>query len=66
MAAGFLLLYGGLGWIQALLWETGVHDIPASVGTTAARWKRIFWESYWLLGGFLFLLAVRQFQVGGG
>ena len=43
-AAALLLLYGGLGWVQAVLWETGVHDIPASVGSTAARWKLIFWD----------------------
>jgi len=62
VTAGFLLLYGGLGWLQALLWETGVQDIPASVGARAARWKLIFWEPFWVLGGVLFLLAVRQFR----
>ena len=58
----FLLLYGGLGWMQALLWETGVHDIPTSVGARASRWKLIFWDPFWILGGLLFLFAVRQFQ----
>lgn len=62
LAAGFLLLYGSFGWIQALLWETGVHDIPSSVGAKASRWKLIFWDPFWLLGGCLFLLAVWQFQ----
>jgi len=60
--AGFLLLYGGLGWIQALAWETGVQEIPASVGAKAARWKLILWDPFWVLGGVLFVLAVRQFQ----
>ena len=60
--AGLLLLYGGLGWAQAVLWETGVHEIPASVGATASRWKLLFWEPFWLLGGVLFLLAVLQFR----
>jgi len=59
LAAG-LLLYGGLGWVQALLWQTGVQDVPASVGATAARWKLLFWEPFWVLGGVLFLLAVRH------
>ncbi len=62
MTAGFLLLYGGLGWIQTLLWEIGVQDIPVSVGARAARWKLTFWDPFWILGGGLFLLAVRQFQ----
>jgi hypothetical protein len=62
VAAGSLLLYGGLGWLQAAFWETGVHDIPASVGAKAAWWKLIFWDPFWLLGGVLFLLAVWQFQ----
>ena len=62
VTAGSLLLYGGLGWLQAAFWETGVHDIPASVGAKAARWKLIFWDPFWLLGGVLFLLAVLQFQ----
>jgi hypothetical protein len=56
--AGLLLLYGTLGWVQAILWETGVHDIPSEVGAIAARWKLIFWEPFWMLGGLLFLLAV--------
>ena len=60
--AAFLLLYGGLGWMQALLWEIGVQDIPASVGARASRWKLIFWDPFWILGGLLFLFAVRQFQ----
>jgi len=62
MTAGFLLLYGGLGWIQTLLWEIGVQNIPVSVGARAARWKLIFWDPFWILGGGLFLVAVRQFQ----
>ena len=64
-AALFLLLYGGLGWMQAVLWETGVQDIPASVGARASRWKLIFWDPFWILGGLLFLFAVREFQSQG-
>jgi len=60
--AGFLLLYGGLGWVQALAWRTGIQDIPASVGAKAARWKLFVWDPFWVLGGVLFVLAVRQFQ----
>ncbi len=60
--AVLLLLYGGLGWLQALLWETGVQDIPTSVGPTAARWKLVFWDPFWLLGGVLFLWAVLEFR----
>jgi len=62
VTAGILLLYGGLGWIQSLLWEIGVQDIPVSVGARAARWKLIFWDPFWILGGVLFLVAVRQFH----
>jgi hypothetical protein len=58
--AVLLLLYGGLGWLQALLWQTGVSDIPRSVGPEAARWKLAFWDPFWILGGVLFLLAVVQ------
>ncbi len=57
--AAILLLYGALGWIQAVLWATGIHDIPASIGARAARWKLIFWDPFWMLGGVLFLWAVR-------
>ncbi|MEA2900587.1 MAG: hypothetical protein QOH36_474 [Actinomycetota bacterium] len=60
--AVLLLLYGGLGWVESLLWETGVVDIPASVGADAARWKLAFWDPFWLLGGVLFLVAVVQFR----
>lgn len=56
--AALLLIYGTLGLVQAILWETGVHDIPAQVGATAARWKLIFWDPFWMLGGLLFLLAL--------
>jgi hypothetical protein len=60
-----LLLYGGVGWLQALLWETNLQPIPAAVGARAARWKLIFWDPFWVLGGLLFLVAVRQFQSRG-
>ena len=62
--AALLLLYGGLGLIQAVLWETGAQDVPASVGPRAARWKLVFWDPFWLLGGVLFLVAVRA-HAGG-
>jgi hypothetical protein len=65
VAAVGILLYGALGWVQALLWQIGLQDIPAAVGPRAARWKLIFWDPFWVLGGVLFLLAVRQFQRGG-
>lgn len=57
-----LLLYGGLGWVQALLWETGAVDIPRSVGAQAATWKLLFWDPFWLLGGALFLWAMVEFR----
>ncbi len=60
--AAILLLYGGLGWLQAVLWETGAHDIPAEVGPTAARWKLVFWDPFWFLGGVLFLWAAVEFR----
>jgi hypothetical protein len=62
VTAVILLLYGSLGWLQALLWETGVQTVPAAVGPRAARWKLIFWDPFWTLGGSLFLISVRQFQ----
>ena len=66
VTAVLLLLYGGLGWVQALLWEIGVADIPASVGAVAARWKLAFWDPFWLLGGALFLVAALQFRRSKG
>lgn len=60
--AMLLLLYGGLGWVQALLWEIGMVDIPAAVGADAARWKLALWDPFWLLGGVLFLVAALQFR----
>ena len=42
--------------MQALLWETGVQDIPTSVGSRASRWKLIFWDASWILGGSFSLL----------
>ncbi len=62
ITAGSLLLYGGVGWVQALLWETGVHDIPPSVGAEASHWKLVFWDPFWLAGGLLFFLAVWKFH----
>jgi len=59
-AAGVLLLYGGAGWVQAMLWEVGVHDVPATMGDRAAWWKLVFWDPFWLLGGVLFLAAARR------
>ena len=63
--AVLLLSYGGLGWLQALSWQTGVTDVPRSVGPEAARWKLSFWDPFWFLGGVLFLLAVLQSRRSG-
>ena len=60
VAAAVLLFYGTARWVQAVLWETGVHEIPAQVGATAARWNLLFWDPVWVLGGLLFLLAARR------
>ena len=49
-------LYGGAQLVQAALWEAGAHDVPANIGARAARWKFLF-DSVWLLGGALFVLA---------
>lgn len=51
------VLYGGAQLVQAVLWEVGAHDVPANIGARAARWKFLF-DSVWLLGGALFVLAV--------
>ena len=50
------VLYGGAQLVQAALWEAGAHDVPANIGARAARWKFLF-DSVWLLGGALFILA---------
>lgn len=55
--AGLLLVYGIVGWVQAVLWETGAHDVPAAVGEKAAQWKLVFWDPFWFLGGPLFLIG---------
>jgi len=54
-------LYGGSQLVQAVLWEVGAYDIPANIGVRAARWKFLF-DSVWLLGGALFVLAACSAQ----
>lgn len=53
-------LYGLVGIIENLLWETGMRDVPASFGADCVRWYLFFWEPFWLLGGILFLLTAWQ------
>ena len=55
------VLYGGAQLVQAVLWEVGAYDVPANIGARAARWKLLF-DSVWLLGGALFVLAACSAQ----
>ena len=55
------VLYGGAQLVQAVLWEVGVFAVPANIGARAAHWKFLF-DSVWLLGGALFVLAAGNAQ----
>lgn len=58
----FIILYEGASFIEAALIEVGLLDVPESMGATAVRWSLYFWRPWWLLGGFLFILAARDYQ----
>ena len=54
-----LTLYGGLGLANAALTELGVVESTDPVTTT--RWYLFLWEPIWLVGGILFIVAVRRY-----
>lgn len=58
-----LTLYGFAGFIEKLLMELDLIGVPASLGEDAVRWYLFLWEPFWLLGGLLYLLASRRFQI---
>ena len=60
-AAGLILLYGAANLVQHALMVTGVLDVPAGLGRTAARWHLFFWDPFWLLGGGLLAAAAARF-----
>lgn len=64
--AGILFtLYGLANLVQHGLMVFGINEIAAMVGThTAALWHFLFWDAFWLLGGILFILAVRRYAHG--
>jgi hypothetical protein len=54
-----LTLYGAVGLGEFGLMALGVLEVPADVGPAAVTWYLLLWEPVWLLGGLLFLAAVR-------
>jgi hypothetical protein len=50
---------GAASLIQHGLMVSGVIDTPEGLGTAAARWHLLAWDPWWLLGGLLFIVAVR-------
>lgn len=62
-AGGVLLaLYGGANWVQMLLVEAGVVDVPASVGAAQVRWYLLLWEPVWMVGGVLLVLTGEAYR----
>lgn len=57
-----LLLYGGANWTQILMAETGVIDIPASIGPGPLRWYLFLWEPLWIAGGAMMLLTADVYR----
>lgn len=57
-----LLLYGGANWTQMLLAETGVIDVPRSIGEDQVRWYLLLWEPLWILGGILLILTAETYR----
>ena len=56
-----LALYGMANFAGHLVMLTGVDDVPEALGRTAVYWHTFLWDPYWVLGGVLFLMAVRRF-----
>ncbi|HLZ23124.1 MAG TPA: DUF3995 domain-containing protein [Ktedonobacterales bacterium] len=54
--AGILMiLYGGANMLEFALMETGILNIPASLGELAVRWHLLLWEPWWIVGGVLYV-----------
>lgn len=62
-AGGVLLVvYGGANWMQMLLVELGVVDVPASIGEAQVRWYLFLWEPTWIVGGVLMVLTAESYR----
>ena len=61
LGGALLLLYGGANWVQMLLVELDIVDVPFSIGAAQVRWYLFLWEPIWIVGGVLFLMTARLF-----
>lgn len=56
------VLYALANFVQHGTMVFGLSEIAPMIGTrTAALWHFFFWDPFWLLGGVLFILAVRRY-----
>ncbi len=62
VTGGGISLYAVANLAQHSLMASGAIDTPDALGTHALPWHLVLWDPSWLLGGALFLAAVREFQ----
>jgi Protein of unknown function (DUF3995) len=57
-AAGiFMILYASANFGARAIMALGLIDTPDSMRTSGARWHLWFWNSWWMLGGILYVIA---------
>jgi hypothetical protein len=62
-ATGVLLtLYGIAGTFEKLLMQFGAIEVAKSIGEDALIWYLLLWDPWRLLGGILFIAAVRRYE----
>ncbi|MFS0576841.1 DUF3995 domain-containing protein [Sporosarcina sp. 179-K 3D1 HS] len=58
IAGAFLFLYGFLNFITISLAALNILDFDLS--SYATMWRLIFWEPFWMLGGILYWMSVKN------
>ncbi|MBS4177030.1 DUF3995 domain-containing protein [Bacillus sp. FJAT-49731] len=56
----FLFLYGMANFITILLSAFGLLSLQ--INNFALSWRLFFWEPFWMLGGFLFILSALMYK----
>ncbi|WP_249312920.1 DUF3995 domain-containing protein [Lederbergia citrea] len=56
----FLFLYGMANFITILLSSFGLLSLQ--INNFALSWRLFFWEPFWMLGGFLFILSALMYK----
>lgn len=56
-AGGGMVLYGAANLTVRGLMAMGAISTPESMHSTAATWRLVLWDPWWLLGGILFAAA---------